>query len=76
MAYTATAFTQPLADLLRPVLRSRRHIIPFTGEPAAPSDAAFAAETDDRRRLADFHFVQRHFVSPFRRRARTRLMPP
>lgn len=47
MAYTATAFTQPLADLFRPVLRSRRHIIPFTGEPAAPSDAAFAAETDD-----------------------------
>ena len=47
MAYTATAFTQPLVDLLRPVLRPRRHVIPFTGDPAAPSDAAIAEETDD-----------------------------
>ena len=47
MAYTASAFTQPLADLFRPLLRSRRHIVPFKGDPSAPSDAAFAAETDD-----------------------------
>jgi hypothetical protein len=47
MAYTATAFTQPLVDLLRPVLRPRRHVIAFTGDPAAPSDAAIAEETDD-----------------------------
>jgi NADH:ubiquinone oxidoreductase subunit 5 (subunit L)/multisubunit Na+/H+ antiporter MnhA subunit len=47
MAYTATAFTQPLADLFRPLLRSRRHLRPFTGDPASPSDAAIATETDD-----------------------------
>jgi hypothetical protein len=47
MAYTATAFTQPLADLFRPLLRSRRHIVPFKGDPSAPSDAAIATETDD-----------------------------
>ena len=47
MAYTATAFTQPLVNLLRPILRTRRHIIPFSGDPAAPSDAAIVAETDD-----------------------------
>lgn len=47
MAYTATAFTQPLVDLFRPLLRSRRHIIPFKGDPASPSDAAIATETDD-----------------------------
>lgn len=47
MAYTATAFTQPLTDLFRPILRSRRHIQPFKGDPAAPTDAAIATETDD-----------------------------
>jgi hypothetical protein len=47
MAYTATAFTQPLVNLLRPILRTRRHIIPFSGDPAAPSDAAIVSETDD-----------------------------
>ena len=47
MAYTATAFTQPIADLFRPFLRSRRHVVPFKGDPAAPSDAAFATETGD-----------------------------
>jgi NADH:ubiquinone oxidoreductase subunit 5 (subunit L)/multisubunit Na+/H+ antiporter MnhA subunit len=47
MAYTATAFTQPLVDLFRPLLRSRRHIIPFKGDPSSPSDAAIACETDD-----------------------------
>ena len=47
MAYTATAFTQPLADLFRPLLRSRRHVLPFRGDPASPSDAAIAMETDD-----------------------------
>jgi hypothetical protein len=47
IAYTATAFTQPLTDLFRPILRSRRHVQPFKGDPAAPSDAAIATETDD-----------------------------
>lgn len=47
MAYTATAFTQPLVDLFRPLLRTRRHVLPFKGNPASPSDAAIAAETDD-----------------------------
>jgi hypothetical protein len=47
MAYTATAFTQPLVDLFRPFLRSRRHVIPFKGDPSSPSDAAIACETDD-----------------------------
>jgi NADH:ubiquinone oxidoreductase subunit 5 (subunit L)/multisubunit Na+/H+ antiporter MnhA subunit len=47
MAYTATALTQPLADLFRPLLRTRRHVVPFKGDPASPSDAAIAAETDD-----------------------------
>jgi hypothetical protein len=47
MAYTATALTQPLVDLFRPMLRSRRHVLPFKGSPAAPSDAAIATETDD-----------------------------
>jgi len=48
MAYTATAFTQPLADLFAPILHARRHLIPFTGHPATPSDAALVTETDDR----------------------------
>ena len=47
MAYTATAFTQPLVDLFRPLLRTRRHVLPFKGDPASPSDAAIATETDD-----------------------------
>jgi NADH:ubiquinone oxidoreductase subunit 5 (subunit L)/multisubunit Na+/H+ antiporter MnhA subunit len=47
MAYTATAFTQPLADLLQPLLNIRRHIIAFKGDPSNPSDAAIATETDD-----------------------------
>lgn len=47
MAYTATAFTQPLVDLFRPILKSRRHIRPFAGDPAEPSDAAIATETGD-----------------------------
>ncbi|MBO5940221.1 MAG: hypothetical protein J6R18_03370 [Kiritimatiellae bacterium] len=47
MAYTATAFTQPIADLFHPLLRSRRHVIPFKDSPSDPSDAAIATETDD-----------------------------
>lgn len=47
MAYTATAFTQPLADLFRPLLRTRRHVLTFKGDPASPSDAAIVTETDD-----------------------------
>ena len=47
MAYTATAFTQPIVDLCRPLLRTRRHVIPFKGHPASPSDAAMAIETGD-----------------------------
>ena len=47
MAYTATAFTQPLVDLFRPLLRTRRHVLMFKGDPASPSDAAIVTETDD-----------------------------
>ncbi len=48
MAYTGTAFTQPLVDLCRTILKPRHHLIPFTGHPATPTDAAFVTETDDR----------------------------
>jgi hydrogenase-4 component B len=47
MAYTATAFTQPLVDFSRPLLRTRRHVMAFRGDPASPSDAAIATDTDD-----------------------------
>ena len=47
MAYTATAFTQPAADFFRNLLRPRRHVIAFKGDPSAPTDAAIAVETDD-----------------------------
>ena len=47
MAYTATAFTQPLVDFFRPLLRTRRHVVAFKGDPASPSDAAIATETGD-----------------------------
>lgn len=47
MAYTATAFTQPIVDLFRPLLRTRRHVLPFRGDPATPSDAAIVTETGD-----------------------------
>lgn len=53
MAYTATAFTQPLVDLCASILKPRRHLIPFTGHPATPTDAALVTETDDRA-LAGF----------------------
>jgi len=53
MAYTATAFTQPLVDLFAAILKPRRHLIPFTGHPATPTDSAFVTETDDRA-LAGF----------------------
>ena len=53
MAYTGTAFTQPLTDLFAFALKSRKHLIPFKGHPAAPTDAAFVTETDDRA-LAGF----------------------
>lgn len=48
MAYTGTAFTQPLADLFASVLRPRKHLTPFKGHPAAPTDAALVTATDDR----------------------------
>ena len=47
MAYTATAFTQPLADFFIFYLKSRRHVMPFKLSPASPTDAAIAVETDD-----------------------------
>lgn len=53
MAYTATAFTQPLSDLFAGLLKPRRHLVPFRGDPASPTDAAIATETDDRS-LAGF----------------------
>ncbi len=53
MAYTATAFTQPLTNLFAFALSPRTHLIPFKGHPAAPTDAALVTETDDRA-LAGF----------------------
>lgn len=53
MAYTGTAFTQPIVDLFSFLLKSRKHLIPFKGHPAAPTDAALVTETDDRA-LAGF----------------------
>jgi formate hydrogenlyase subunit 3/multisubunit Na+/H+ antiporter MnhD subunit len=47
MAYTATAFTQPLVDFFRPLLQTRRHVRSFKGDPANPSDAAIVTETSD-----------------------------
>lgn len=47
MAYTATAFTQPLVDLFRFILRSRRYIKHFKGDPATPMAGLIATETDD-----------------------------
>lgn len=47
MAYTSTAFTQPLVDLFKPILNSRRHVKPFKGDPAKPTDAAIGSQTDD-----------------------------
>jgi hypothetical protein len=29
------------------LLRTRRHVLPFKGDPASPSDAAIVTETDD-----------------------------
>ena len=53
MAYTATAFTQPLADLFAFAPKPRKHLTPFKGHPAAPTAAAPVTETDDRA-LAGF----------------------
>ena len=65
MAYTATAFTQPLQDLFQPVLRARTHVVPFRGDQYQTSDAALATETDDRALSAfwrpAFTFVARAF---------------
>lgn len=47
MAYTGSAFTQPLADLFQFILRSRRYIKHFKGDPAAPSSGLIATETND-----------------------------
>jgi formate hydrogenlyase subunit 3/multisubunit Na+/H+ antiporter MnhD subunit len=47
MAYTPSAITQPLTDFFRRILRTRKHIVPFKGDPQVPSDAAIATETDD-----------------------------
>ena len=65
MAYTGTAFTQPLQDLFQPVLRARTHVIPFKGDQYDTSDAALVTETDDRALAAfwrpAFTFVARVF---------------
>lgn len=47
MAWTATAMSQPLAEVFRSILRPRSHLIAFKNHPENPSDAAFATETDD-----------------------------
>ena len=65
MAYTGTAFTQPLQDLFHAVLRARKHVIPFKGDQYAVADAALVTETDDRTLAAFwrpvFTFVARLF---------------
>lgn len=45
MAWTGTAFSQPLADTFKDVLRPRTHVI--SSEGPFPGDAAIATETDD-----------------------------
>lgn len=48
MAYTATAFTQPIVGFCKAILKPRSHIVRFTGHPSSPTDAAIATETQDR----------------------------
>ena len=67
MAYTATAFTQPLADLFAFALKPRRHFIPFRGHPAAPTDAALVTETDDRALAGFWRPVFTFFARLFQR---------
>ena len=67
MAYTGTAFTQPLVDLLAAVLKPRHHLIPFTGHPSAPTDAAFVTETDDRALAGFWRPVFTWFARVFQR---------
>lgn len=67
MAYTGTAFTQPLADLFHPVLKSRRHLIPFRGHPSAPADAALVTATDDRALSAFWRPLFTFFARLFQR---------
>lgn len=47
MAWTATAISQPLAEVFRPILKPRAHLVAFKNHPDNPTDAAFATETDD-----------------------------
>lgn len=51
MAWTGTAFSQPLADTFKDILRPRHHVI--TPKGPFPGDAAVVTETDDPG-LADF----------------------
>jgi len=67
MAYTATAFTQPLVDLFAAILKPRHHLIPFKGHPATPSDAAFVTETDDRALSGFWRPVFTWFARVFQR---------
>ena len=67
MAYTGTAFTQPLVDLFAAVLKPRHHLIPFTGHPATPTDAAFVTETDDRALAGFWRPVFTWFARVFQR---------
>jgi formate hydrogenlyase subunit 3/multisubunit Na+/H+ antiporter MnhD subunit len=45
MQYTGSSFTQPLADLFAPLLRTRVHVVPPDG--AFPRAASLATETPD-----------------------------
>ena len=67
MAYTATAFTQPLQDLFRPILRARTHLIPFKGNQNTATDAAFVTETDDRALTAFWRPIFTFFARAFQR---------
>lgn len=67
MAYTGTAFTQPIVDLFTWILRSRRHLIPFRGHPAAPTDAALVTETDDRALTGFWRPIFTCFARAFQR---------
>ena len=63
MAWTGTAFSQPLADTFAAVLKPRKHVIKSKG--LFPADAAVATETDDAgiSRLWGpiFHYAARLF---------------
>lgn len=66
MAWTGTAFSQPLADTFRGVLKPREHVVEkFDG--LLPVESAVAVETDDPGIARFFHPVFRFFARTFQR---------